>query len=151
MVELRSSFDLDHLPEVHHGLSLLVHHVVCHQTGHARVFEVVYRLPLVDPLAWVLGHPYLDPTLARLFDVLNTCPLFLSPDSRDWRNRCLLRNHVEMSDGEVNGTFFDRLDRLDLFLVLSPDRGHCGGHLCLLLSPAQHILEMLTIARGPIT
>ncbi len=125
VVELHSFSDHDHLLELHHALSLLFHYVSCRQKGRA-LSEVVYRPPLVDCLALALGPPCLYPILARLSDAQSICLLFLLLDSRDWRNRYLLRSHGGKIDDEANVIAFDHLG---LYLVLSLDRDHGGDHL----------------------
>ena len=138
-VELHSFSDLDHLLGLHHGLSLLSHHVFYRQKGHA-LSEVVYRPPLADCLALALGLLGLYPTLARLSDAQNICLLFLLLDSRDWRNRYLLRSHGEKIDDEATVIAFDQLC---LGLVLSLGRDHGGDHLGHLSSSVQHRLGSL--------
>lgn len=132
-VELRSFSDHDHLLESHHDLSLLSHHVFYRQKGRA-LSEVVYRPPLADCLALALGLPYLYPSLARLSDAQNICLLFLLLDSRDWRNRYLLRSHGEKID---DGATVIAFDQLGLGLVLSLGHGHGGDHLGHLSSSVQ--------------
>jgi hypothetical protein len=134
VVGLRFSFDPDHLPEPPRGLALLVRHPFYHQIGPV-LFEVVFQRHLADCLSSVLGHPCLDPTLARLFDAPNTYPLFLLLGNRDWRNRSLLQSHVEMIDGEA--TVISSA-RLGLSPVLPLGRGRDDDHHDLLLSSAGH-------------
>lgn len=139
-MELRFSFDHGHLPEpLHVVLCLLVLHPFYHQTGLA-LLEAVSRRPLADYPASVLGHPCLDPILARLFDFLNICPLFLWLYNRDWKSRNLLRIHVDLIDGEVTVIFFARLG---LSLVLNHVRDRLGGgRLGLLGNSVQQKLEL---------
>ncbi len=124
-VELHSFSDHDHLLGLPHGLSLLSHHVFDLQKGRA-LSEEVYRPPLADYLALALGLPCLYPTLARLSDAQNICPLFLLLDSRDWRNRYLLHSHVERIDDEATVIAFGHLC---LVLALSLGRDHGGDRL----------------------
>jgi hypothetical protein len=124
VVEWHSFFDHDRLLELRRDLDHLVHRPFDHQTDRAP-FELVALPPPAGRLASVLGHPCLDPSRAHLFDVLNIYPLSLLLDSHDWRNRCLLHNHVGRIGGEATVISFVRLF---LCLVLSLDRGHGGGH-----------------------
>jgi hypothetical protein len=128
VVELRSFFDRDRPPEQRRDLDHPVRRPFDHQRDRAP-FEVAYPPPPAECLASVLGHPCLDPSRAPLFGALNTYPLFLLLDSRGWRNRCLLHNHVWRFGDEATVIFFVRLG---LSLALSLDRVRGGGHLGLL-------------------